>query len=734
MKRTIILSLAGILFLLTQGYAQYTDPLLQQMEQLGITENNFGYAPKGNWVRYPVPQDIPYKILSFDDLMAHPQHIYDYVRTMSLSVEDFLHPDYLKLNNHNSILKLGYYCGVLHVSEQFRAYNSSLWAEVSKEEPLLNAVKEIYTRTNTTWHYNRMNEAADYPLIEKDFRNALKGLAPEVQRVVAATLLNVYEAWRFQQIGMRNVDYAKANRVWRIRYLGETQFDGMDYFPDLEDCAKTIDINSIYYAGLKLMETGEWLADTLQKLKASKLKINWATQNLNIMTPVGRLVISATGNDLHRFTDLALHIDLGGDDSYFGQAGSTPSLQIPVNLTIDLEGNDKYVNDDEFAVSQGAAVFGAGVLIDMKGNDLYDSKRLSQGAAMLGIGVLADMEGNDTYKMWKDGQGAAYFGVGLAIDNKGDDNYYIWGEGQGYGGPGGVGTLINRTGNDIYKAEPDTAVVYCMDRWHSKNGQYNYTYSQGAGIGRRGDVTDGHSWAGGIGTIIDLQGDDSYVAGGWSQACGYWYGMGYLYDKSGNDTYKASHWSQSCGAHFCIAGFFDEGGNDKVVTWEKLGAGMGFGHDFTVALFYNKGGNDIYMLHDDGMGYAINKSQVFFIDTDGDDTYIRSGKAHNYGWNNFTASNPPGVEMMYHLYCDQICIFGDVKGTDKYLVKDFESGAEKADTLMQDGSEYFYPSTQEREKLKSNRYYGMGKDFNTGNWGEIEIFRDKMKCKYQEFK
>ena len=734
MRKTLILTFMGIISMLFGAYSQTTDPFVKEMELLNITENEFGYKPMGFWTRYPLPQDIPYKIPAFDDLMAHPQYIYDFVQNMSLSVEDFLHPDYLKLNNHNSIMKLSYYCGVLNISSQFRAYNSSLWAEVSKEEPLLNAVKEIFTRTNTSWRYNRMNEAADYPLIERDMRNAISKLAPEIQRVVAASLLNVFEAWRFQQIAMRNVDYAKANRVWRIRYLGETQFDGMDYFPDLEDCAKTIDINSIYYAGLKLTETGEWLADTLQKLKLSKLKIDWNAQNLNVMTPIGRLVISGSGNDIHRYNDLALHIDLGGNDTYYGQAGSTPSLQIPVNLTIDLEGNDKYINDDEFAPSQGAAIFGAGVLIDMKGDDVYDSKRLSQGAAMLGIGVLTDMEGNDTYKMWKDGQGAAYFGVGLAIDTKGDDNYYIWGEGQGYGGVGGVGTLVNRTGNDVYKAEADTTVVYCMDRYHSNKGQYNYTYSQGAGVGRRGDVTDGHSWAGGMGTLIDLQGDDSYSAGGWSQACGYWYGMGFLYDKSGNDSYKATHWSQSCGAHFCIAGLFDEGGNDKFEIWEKLAAGMGFGHDYTIALFYNKGGNDTYKLKDDGLGYAINKSQVFFIDTEGDDTYIRGGKGHNYGWNNFTAANPPGVEMMYHLYSDQVCIFGDVGGTDKYLAKDFDKGVETADSLMKDGAEYFYPTLIEREKLSSMRYYGIGKDFNSGTWGNIEIFRDKMKKKNPIFK
>jgi hypothetical protein len=709
------------------------DAFKEIMGLLNITEDNLGFKPKGYWTRYPIPDDIPYKINSFNDLMAQPQYMFDYVHNMAESVEDFLHPDYLKAN-FNGIMKIGFYCGIAHLSEQFRGYNSSLWAEVAKEEPLLNAIKEIYLKTNTIYRYNRMAEAADYPLIERDLRTALKKIDPAVQQVVANTLLNLYDAWNFQQIAMRNIDYQKANKVWRIRHLGETQFDGMGYYAELEDCAKSLDINSIYYAGLKLMETSEWLSDTLIKLKNSKLAIDWKNQYLDVETPIGRLVISGTRDDVHKFTDVLLSVDLGGNDTYNGQAGSTPSLQIPVSLAIDLAGNDKYLNEDEYAPSQGAAIFGAAMLLDVTGDDVYSSKRLSQGASMLGIGILADMEGNDKYDMWTDGQGAAYFGVGLAIDNKGDDKYNLWGDGQGYGGVGGVGTLVNRTGNDYYYAEADTSKVYRMDRWHASKGQYNYTYCQGAGIGRRGDVTDGHSWAGGMGTLIDLDGNDQYIAGGWSQACGYWYGMGFLYDRAGNDYYKATHWSQVAGAHFCIAGLFDEGGDDQFIQWEKLATGTGFGHDFTIGIFYNKGGNDTYKMHDDGFGYAINKSQVFFIDTEGDDTYIRGGKGHNYGYNNYEQSNPPGVEMIYHLYSDQISIFADLKGNDKYYTADFPDGKLLADTLMKDGKEYYYPTPEQKQKLASGRYYGIGKDYLDYNGTEIEIFRDKMKKKFAEFK
>lgn len=713
------------------GQEKPKDGLQQIMDRLGITENNLGWQPKSYWMRYPDPKQIPFKLNIFDDLFAQPQYIYDYLSTMTVAVEDFLHPEYLK-TAHDGIMKTGFYCGVMPYNSQFRAYSASLWAEVSKEQPLLNAIKNIYLTSHNTFTYNRMGEKGEFPLNEKDLSIQLKKIDPKLQPVIAAAIINLTEAWRFVQIGMRNVDYQDAAKCWRIRHLGETQFDGMEYYPYIEDAAKDIDMASILYAGIKLMAISQELSDTIIKLKASKLPVNWKEQYLDWQTPIGRIVITGSKDDDHRYNDAFFVLDLGGDDHWYGPAGATPSLSVPVALVIDIEGDDVYENDDEYTPAHGSAIFGAAMLLDVSGNDTYQSKRLSQGAAMLGIGILCDLNGNDNYQMWTDGQGAAYLGVGLAIDNKGNDRYKIWGDGQGYGGIGGVGTLINRTGDDYYFAEKDTAVVFRSDYWHSEKGQYNYSYVQGCGIGRRGDVTDGHSWAGGMGTLIDLSGNDKYEAGGWSQGCGYWYGIGLLCDKSGNDEYYSTHWAQAAGAHFAIGCLFDEGGNDKHVNWGKLAAGIAFAHDYVIAILYEKGGNDYYKVHDDGLGYAINMSQTFFIDTEGDDTYI-SGKGHHYGWNNYESQNPPGVTSVYHLYSDQICIFADFQGIDNYFTEDFESGKQQKDTVLTNNSEKFFPDSKEKEKLASKRYFGIGKDFEGYDGGEVNIFRRKIKPRYKDF-
>ena len=704
------------------------DAFREMMNLLGIDEKDLGFQPKGYWTRYPDPKKIPYKLPAFDDLFAEPHRIYDFVRLMALSVHDFLHPDYITKNS-DALLKAGFYCGIRNATGQFRDYSASLWAELDQTEPLLKAIKEIYIKTGEVYRYNAVGKASDFPLIEENLRRAIVPINYRIQRVVARTVLNLLEAYRFRNIGMRNIDWKQASDCWRIRHLGETQFDGLEYFPQLEDCAQNLDFNSIYYAGLKLLESSKELADSLTIIKNDK-NIKWDDQNLNVITPIGRIVIAGTKNDFHEYSDLLLLVDIGGDDTYKGSTGSTPSLNIPVSLAVDLAGNDTYTNSDEFLPSQGAAIFGAAMLLDLSGNDVYRSKRLSQGAAMFGIGILADMQGNDEYHMWTSGQGGAYFGIGLAIDVKGDDNYKIWGDGQGYGGIGGVGTLIDRTGNDHYWAEPKSENVFRPD-YHSKDGKLNYSYAQGCGVGRRGDITDGHSWAGGIGTLIDLSGNDIYESANWSLGCGYWYGMGFLYDGAGDDKYISASWTQAAGAHFCIGALFDEGGNDEHILWEDQSVGLGFGHDYTIAVLLNRGGDDLYKLKDDGLGFAINKSQVFFFDTGGNDSYITGGKGNNYGWNNFESNNPPGVESVYHLYSNQICLFADLKGNDSYNIINYVTNEETVDSRMKNGTEIFFQP--DHNKFPSLRYFGLGKDFDNWDGPEIEYFMDKMRKKFPKF-
>ncbi len=724
MKKVLVLLTVAILgFNCSFSQDEPNDAFEMILSELNLTAEDLGYRPKGYWTRYPVPSDIPYKMTSFDDLMSEPQRIYDFVQTMAKASENYLAPEFMEKNT-TGLLKTVFYCGVQHLTSQFRPYNASLWAEPDAKKPMISALKEIHRFSRSEWRFNRFGQAADFPLVEEEYEAELKNLHPKLREALAPTLIHLLSAYKFRQIAMRNVDWKDAVDCWRVRKLGETQFDGMEYYPYMEDCAQNLDLNSIIYAGYKLLESSQILVKAIDKLAGDTLEIDWTKQNANFNTPIGKIVISGSGDDVHRDEDVLLSLDLGGDDKYYGSAGATNSLFNGVSLYIDMDGDDEYINDDELKPAQGAAVFGASLLLDMNGDDIYKSTRLSQGAAMFGFGVLADMNGADKYEMQTSGQGGAYFGVGTLIDVNGEDAYKLWGDGQGYGGVGGAGALVDINGDDRYEAVYKSEEVHRPD-YHSKDGVHNYTYCQGSGVGRRGDITDGHSWAGGIGTLIDINGADEYISGNWSQGSGYWYGMGFLYDKNGNDIYKSTTWSMASGAHFGISGLIDEWGDDKFEIWYERGVGMGFGHDYVVSLFLNKGGDDSYKLQENGLGYAINMSQIFFFDLDGNDIYLTGKKGDNYGWNNYKKSSNPKPNAMYHLYSNQISVFADVGGDDVYKQIEVETMQTTQDERMGDGAKIFYPTNAERKELKNKRFYGIGIDFQIPPDGEIYYFKDK---------
>ena len=196
------------------------------------------------------------------------------------------------------------------------------------------------------------------------------------------------------------------------------------------------------------------------------------------------------------------------------------------------------------------------------------------GAALLGMGVLVDEGGDDTYSVRNVGEGAALFGAGLLLDAAGNDRYdLLEGDGQGFGGPGGIGILADRSGDDVYVAEPLPEKAGTSRADYHSDQKIVGSNAQGAGMGRRGDVSDGHAWAGGLGALLDVDGNDTYSAGNFSQGVGYWFGTGILYDGGGDDTYDSVYFSHASGAHFAVGIVDDEGGNDvhRLSDFPKVG-------------------------------------------------------------------------------------------------------------------------------------------------------------------
>lgn len=675
------------------------DPLVEALAAAGLSPGELGFAPRSTWLRYPDPAQIPYLNRTFNDLMANPGRLDDTLRLMGRAAGDFLGAEY-RAKKADGLFRAAYFTGWdlrLSGHRDFDAgLNETLPEGPGAENPLVFAVERLYRDRGVPFDLFSLDKPADFPLRRADTRKAAEALDPQLQRIAAQAVLDLADALRWHRLAFRRADRGQVIDAFYLRDLTATQFDGMEYFPEMDDLALTIDEAALNTSARKVVEAGERLQQALAAW-AGTTTADLSAQAFDLVTPGGRLVVAGAGAQVHDERDVLLLIDLGGDDTYTGTAGATGSPMQGVSLAVDLAGNDQYTAADPRIPAQGCGIFGTGVLIDASGNDLYQARFSAQGFGMFGTGLLADLKGDDRYELEAEGQGAAAFGVGLLFDLEGKDSYYLVSAGQGFGGVGnGIGTLVDLQGNDRYLAEPESAKNFRPD-YHSQ-GKLNYSYAQGAAAGRRGDLMDGHSWAGGIGTLIDLDGDDEYTSANWSLGSGYWYGIGWLYDAAGNDRYTAAVFSIASGAHFCIGALLDEKGDDRYSGMGDSHTGMGFGHDFTVALLYDAAGNDEYRFGADGFGFAANMSLGLFVEGGGDDRYTFDQGKNGFGFTNFSPGDlKPVVTRNYLADPVQVGLFLDAGGKDRYLDRDPATGAETPSKELRDGAVKLRPADPRRE-------------------------------------
>jgi hypothetical protein len=309
------------------------------------------------------------------------------------------------------------------------------------------------------------------------------------------------------------------------------------------------------------------------------------------------------------------------------------------------------------------------------------------------MGVLVDEGGDDEYRSLT-GQGAGYFGAGLLLDAAGDDSYTLEeGDGQGFGGPNGIGVLADRAGNDRYRAEPLPSKAGAQRADYHSDGKIVGSNAQGAGIGRRGDVSDGHAWAGGLGALLDVDGDDVYEAGNFSQGCGYWFGTGLVWDGGGNDAYRSVYFSHASGAHFAVGAVVDEGGDDlhalsdfeKVGLGPKAGAGIAFGWDGVNAILIDRAGNDRYEADVISLASAAIRSHAWLVDEAGDDVYLANAGGLVFGAVDeqpHYATPHRTSPFLFHL--PQTALLLDLGGADRYLRR-APAGDPVPDALAGDG-------------------------------------------------
>lgn len=198
-----------------------------------------------------------------------------------------------------------------------------------------------------------------------------------------------------------------------------------------------------------------------------------------------RYLCGGVGQALGLFKGLGMLLDEKGDD-YYQLGGLQPDFRDPEKSTVSMGqgfGRGLRPEGEKYGVSGGI-----GILIDGKGDDVYNADYFAQGASYYyGTGILDDMAGNDRYVAGRYAQGAGiHSSVGILIDRAGNDFYYSsFGVSQGMGHDYGVGYLADQQGDDRYMA---------------------------------GTLSQGTATRGGIGILVDDKGADSFMCGAECQA------------------------------------------------------------------------------------------------------------------------------------------------------------------------------------------------------------------------
>ncbi|MCS6923310.1 MAG: hypothetical protein NZM10_02930 [Fimbriimonadales bacterium] len=512
------------------------------------------------------------------------------------------------------------------------------------------------------------------PAVRQQLQRAQKTL-PEIVRREAAFLLYVsLEARRWRDAALQELTPEEQRALFRQLNLPireyEAALDGSEPSAELlrlERALQNIDLPRLLAGGHDCVLAVQQVIESLQKADAQAKQALSQPFEVNLDTPWGRVRLCGGGDDTHERLPYLLLLDTGGADTYYG-GGATLALDNAVAFLIDLAGDDRYGDDAETlqkplveregragkaGMTFGGATLGYAVVADLQGDDLYRTQSAGLGAARFGVSALIDLQGNDTYDGYAFTQGAATAGIGALIDREGRDLYACFYKAQGFGGVRGFGLLLDALGDDTYTAHPTP-----LEFPSPQTAERNVSLAQGAGYGRRADYTDGHSLGGGIGVVIDVQGNDRYRCGVFGQGVGYWGGVGMLIDLQGDDVREGVWYVQGAGAHFAIGYLEDRLGADRYLA--TMNMAMGAGHDFSIGYLIDFGGNDEYTVPSLALGGANANGIGVFVDLAGDDLYqARSNEA------NFGRANPIGKGTLRERGL-ALGLFLDATGSDSY--------------------------------------------------------------------
>ena len=452
-------------------------------------------------------------------------------------------------------------------------------------------------------------------------RREAEKVPAEIQHLASILILAAIDSLHYHDLAFERARHEfdlddMFGRAVALAVDEDVEDHGMERFIEL------VDFKYLYAPSQDIAMAVDFVADSLANLSLKdEFTFEWTTA-------LGRIVLGGAGDDEYAPGEYLMIMDTAGDDAYRGGAANA-SVQNWVSIIVDGSGDDTYDAGPEAQPGFGAGIMGYAYLVDLEGADEYYGGALTQGVGLFGVGALLDLAGDDVYDGYVGAQGAGIFGIGVLADAGGKDQYHCYQMGQGYGFTKGIGMLVDGSGDDHYIAE-DEDIVFPSPQ----TGEHNANLAQGVGFGKRADFVDGHSWAGGLGFLVDGAGDDVYDAGLFAQGCAYWYAIGLLSDAGGNDEYNGIWYVQGSGAHFGLGILLESEGDD--VYNAEMNMAQGAGHDFTLGFLIEEAGDDRYNAPNLSLGGGNANGIGMFWDKTGNDRYnctagITLGRANRAG-------------------------------------------------------------------------------------------------------
>lgn len=566
--------------------------------------------------------------------------------------------------------------------KQWSEDTSHFLLEKQREQGLEAVVEALRVLRGTGENMNFSMQLG--PTAMNDLDRALAGsnLSPRFQQTFKIFYRQYLDAWHLTQqakagIAPEDLDFFYENPGYFIVPDGTTMpslTGSVDSHFNFIERARGVSYELIFSAAETLIRATQEFVNATADWPQADFWIDPARASEDFVweSTYGRLVIAGFGSNTHT-QDAAILIDLGGDDNYSNNAGATlTDLPADVNkkhvgnatLCLDYAGNDVYRAADR-RYAQGLGFLGVGLLIDLDGSDEYEAEHFSQGAGIMGVGVLWDRTGNDAYIGQAFCQGAGMFGLGMLLDDDGEDVYDIATLGQGGATTLGLGILSDLNGDDRYLL----AI-----------GDDKDALGRAPGYGQGGALSFRHlPWRqkltayGGVGMLLDCDGNDRYWTKGWcDQGGSYIMSLGVLYDEQGNDHYSA-HCGQGSGIHITNAILIDQGGHD---IYEGEFRSGGSGGDRSPGFLLDYSGNDTYRSKTSSYGTGVKPfSYSLLIDYEGADTYICPEPEDAITFNNWDSFG--GVWPESEPYHWPYAIHLDLGGDDDYQVRNRANNSER---------------------------------------------------------